>query len=223
MPRRVWCVLLAPLAACTSFATLRSAEVRPGPAFTVQAALAFAPGDEAGWFWSLDCEINCDHGVPGLDLSLAFGSRPSSAGIPYALGFGFNGIYPYLEGYFQLHRGRALPFGLGARLGIPASGWSEHQLYGRLDVTLGTGARLLLDPGLFFHTGNSPNGQNPGTFVGFVQGVGLELSDGVLAITPGVSIVWGRAERHSYGEQIGPAYRAFAMASVGVTFLRKRG
>jgi len=214
--------LAAVLSGCTSFATLRSADVRPGASFLVQASLAASPGDEAGWFWSIDCASQCNHAISALDLGVSFGARSTGAP-PMAFGFGLNGLNPYLDAYLQLSTARKLPFGVGARLGLPLDSWSEHQVYGRLDLALGPDVRLLLNPGLFYHTGHSPNDQNPGSFLGLVQGVGIEFSDGPIAIIPGLAFVWGRAERTSYGEQIGPAYQAFVTASVGIVFRRKPG
>ena len=206
-------------AACTTFSTIRSAEVRPGPGLTVQAAMAWSPGDAAGWFWSLECESHCDHAIAGMDFALAFGS---AGALPLALGFGLNGTNPYLDGYLQLSTSRKLPFGVGARLGLPFESWTEHQVYGRLDVPLGRGMRLLWNPGVFYHTGTSPNGQNPGSFLGLVQGVGMEMGDDGMTITPGLTLVLGRAERNSYGDQIGPEQRPFLSTSVAIAFKRKR-
>lgn len=205
--------------ACTSFATLRSASVRPGASLTVQASLASPPGDDAAWFWSLDCASDCDHAITSMDLAFAYGTR-STAAPPMTFGFGLNGTSAYLETYLQLGRSKPLPFGVGARLGLPIESWHTHQVYGRLDVRLSQDARLLLNPGLFYHTGASPNGQNPGSFVGLVQGVGFELGSGSLVITPGLAAVWGRAERTSYGQTFGPTSRLFATVSLGITFRR---
>src|SRR5690349_11870341 len=106
--------------ACTSFATERSAEVLPGPSLTLQGSISTPPGDEPSWFWSYDCASGCDRAIGGFDAALAFGR---TQGTPYTVGAGVSGLlYPYVEGYIQLGRG-ASPYGVGARLGLPVTGW----------------------------------------------------------------------------------------------------
>lgn len=208
---------IAGAAACTSFATVRSAEVPAGPSLTVQASVASPPGDEAAWFWGLDCARDCDRSIPGGDVVLAYGRTPR-AGRAFTLGVGISGwLYPYAEGYLQLGGSARLPVGVGARLGLPAQSWTEHQVYGRVDVPLGDRMRLLWNPSAFYHVGKSPNGQNPGRFTGHVQGLGLQLGTGTAVVTPSVAVVSGRAERESYGQRYGPESRVFGTAALGVT------
>jgi hypothetical protein len=186
----------------------------------VQGSLASPPGDEAGWFWDDDCASDCDHAIAAVDVGAGYGWRPRN-GPPITAGVGLNGTYPYAEGYVQLGSG-SLPVGVGARVGLPVSSWSEHQLFGRLDVPLRPGARLLLNPGVFYHTGASPNGQIDGSFLGLVQGVGVALGRGPVTVTPAAAFVLGRSERTSYGERIGPVTRSFVTASIGVSVHRRR-
>src|SRR5215207_6260716 len=101
--------LLPFVSGCTSFATVRSAEVRPGTAGALQASASTPPGDVASWFWSYDCAEACDHPVPGGDVGLAYG-WPRRGGAA-ALGVGVNGLHPYVDAYLQLGAGRR-PFGL---------------------------------------------------------------------------------------------------------------
>src|SRR5690349_4614198 len=103
----------------------------------------------------------------------------------------------------QLSGGRS-PFGVGAQVGLSVTRWREHQVYARYDIPSGTRRRLLLNPAAFLHEGESPNGENPGTFVGFVQGVGLLLEGTHVSWTPAATIVAGRAERRSYAQRFGP-------------------
>src|SRR5215213_8192329 len=148
MPWRPFSTLLLIVGAgssCTSFATVRSAEVHPGPSVTLQASISTPPGDGPAWFWSFDCASECDHAIGGFDASLAFGQTGRT---PFAWGAGVSGVHPYVEGYVQIGRGER-PYGVGARLGVPVTSWNEHQLYGRYDVRLANGQRLLLNPGLF--------------------------------------------------------------------------
>jgi hypothetical protein len=203
--------------ACTTFATVRSARVHPGASAAVHVSGSTRPGAETGWFWSYDqdCAEGCDHPVVGGDVGVTYGWTPAGRR-PFALGLGLAGVHPYVDGYAQLDDG-ARPYGVGARLGLPVGGWREHQLYGRYDVPLARRARVLLNPALFLHEGASPNGQNRGTFVAFVQGAGLLLEGNGVSLTPSVALVLGRASRSSYGSRRIPVGAAFATASLGIT------
>jgi hypothetical protein len=199
----------------------RSAEILPGPSTALHASLSTPPGDVAGWFWSLECVQACDHPVVGGDLGLTYGWTRQAGKPSVALGVGTNGTFPYLDGYLQLGTGRR-PFGMGARIGLPASSWREHQLYGRYDVRLSGTTRLLLNPALFLHEGRAPNGESPGSFLGFVQGVGLLFEGEQMSWTPAMALVAGRAQRNSYGQAYGPVRSVFGTASLGVSFHRSR-
>lgn len=109
--------LLGPLSGCTTFATPRSAEVRPGNQFSVQAALGSPPGDEAAWFWSFDCATDCNHAVGGVDLNFTRGWVKED-GRGFTFGGGLNGTQPYVEGFLQLKSGPQDPLGVGGRLGL---------------------------------------------------------------------------------------------------------
>ena len=208
-------------AGCTTFATVRSARVDPGLSAAVHASASTNPGDEAGWLWAYDCAERCGEPVFGADLGVTYGWSGPERRLPFALGVGSSGVYPYAEGYLQLARGRR-PFGLGARVGLPLDGWFQHQAYARLDVPLAPRARLLLNPALFLHDGASPNGWNRGTFVAFVQGAGVLLEGERVSLTPAVALVLGSARRDRSGTRTGPEATAFATASLGITFHRRR-
>ncbi len=205
---------------CASFSTVRSAVVSSGSAFTAQATVASPPGDAAAWFWSFDCEQRCDHAIAGGDLAYAYG-RGATSRRPYTVGAGLNGTFPYVEGYLQLDTSRTRPFGVGVRGGLPVGGWMEHQVYARYDVKMTSGVRLLWNPGVLYHTGHSPNGENPGTFVGVVQGFGAAVGSGARVITPSVAVVWGRTARRSGATQIGPVSQVFGSAGLSVGFRRR--
>ena len=162
--------------------------------------------------------MDCDHPVVGGDLSVAYGWPGAKGGFAFAIGTA--GIHPYIDAYAQLGTGRS-PWGIGARLGS-FSNWREHQVYGRYDVRLGGRSRLLLNPALFIHEGESPNGANPGSFVGFVQGVGVLLEGRHVSWIPSIAVVAGRAERTSYGDRFGPTTSVFGTASLGMTLHRER-
>jgi hypothetical protein len=212
---------LLPAVGCTSFATVRSAEVHPGTSAALHASASTRPGSVAGWFWADDCEQACDRAVAGGDAGITHGWPRGGGAGAVALGVGVSGVHPYVDGYVQLGAGRR-PFGVGARVGPPLTGWREHQLYARYDVPLGGRARLLLNPAFFVHEGRSPNGENPGTFLALVQGVGLLLEGERVSWTPAVALVAGRARRTSYGERYGPERSVFGAASLGVTVHQRR-
>lgn len=219
-PVRALAVLLlgAAGAGCTSFATVRSAQVHPGSSFTMQGSLTTPPGDETGWFWSLDCAEDCSPPIANVDALYTYGSAGER---PYSLTAGVSGLVPYVEGYKQLNAGSARPYGVGARVGLPVIGWSDHQLYGRYDVRLGDGRRLLWNPGVFLHAGRSPNGQSRGHFAAVVQAVGMEHRGPRRTVVPALALVVGQGRRRRYSDDESFT-SVFGAASVSVTFHRPR-
>ena len=212
--------LAAASVGCTSFSTVRSAEVREGLSLTLQASTTTPPGDEVAWFWAFDCAERCDHMISSFDVAATIGSSGAPA---FSFGAGLNGLLnPYLEGYLQLRQSPSTPFGIGGRLGLPVTGWASHQLYARYDVPVWSGRTLLLNPGIFYHTGNSPNGELPGHFIALVQGIGLQFGSETASIVPAMSVGVGRGERESYGNAIGPFTTVFGAASVSITLQRRR-
>ena len=211
-------VLALPLAACTSFSAVRSAKVRPGLGAEAVVALSGRVNDETGWLYSFECAEDCEHEIPGIDAAVSYGWPRTIAGLPGTVSLGMNGIYPYADAYLQIGGG-SVPFGVGGRVGLPLTGWAEHQVYGRLDVPLGDRARLLLNPAFFALTGHSRSSR--GSLVAFVQGVGLEIDAGRVSFTPAVSLVAGRVERvrSGSGAERGPA--VFPTASLGISLHRK--
>lgn len=207
--------------ACTTFATVRSADVRPGPSVAVHASYSTPPGDVAGWFWSYDCVTRCSFATPGIDVGYTYGWRRPDSVRAVALGVGVNSFYPYVDGYMQLASGQR-PYGVGVRVGLPVQSWRQHQLYARYDIPLRERTRLLVNPGILLHEGRTPNGQTSGHFVGLVQGVGLEFMGRNVSWTPAVAVVAGQAQRRDYFARLGPERRVFAMASLGFTVHRSR-
>lgn len=205
--------------ACTSFATIRSAEVAPGPSLVVQASATTPPGDEAAWFWTLDCVDRCNHAIWAADLGLAIGLASPTSPNAFALAVGLNGTYPYADGYIQLSRRPRAAYGLGARIGIPIERWNEYGVYGRLDRPLRGRQRLLLNPGVFYHTDHSGYYLSTPSFLALVQGVGLLLDGNSVRFAPGLSVIVARGRQPNYPE---PFYTAFAMASATLSFQRHR-
>lgn len=205
-------------AGCTSFSTVRSARVTPGLSGTIQASVASPPGDDAAWFWSFDCADQCNHAILGTDVVLAYGSR-WKGGRVLTIGGGVTGFEPYVEAYTELSADRNL--GIGARTGLPRLGsWTTRQVYLRSDWSLNHEYRFLWNPGIVHHSGRSPNGENPGSFLGVVNGFGIEAGAGPMTVTPSASLVWGRSQRNSYGEQFGPTHSLFVTAALSMGFRR---
>ncbi len=213
-------LLQAPvLTACTGFGTLRSAQVAPGPSFQIQASVTSPPGDDAAWFWSL-CADHCDHAIAAPDINLGYGFV-SATGPTGAVSLGISGTFPYVDGYLQLGKRERAAEGLGVRVGLPLGGWNEHMVYGRIDRPLGRHQRLLLNPGIFYHGGNSPNGENPGTFLGLSQGFGLLFEGTHASFAPGVTLIVARVDRSSYGQTVASDWTGFAVFSASVMFHRR--
>lgn len=202
--------LFASLAGCTSFGAVRSADVYPGPSLAAHVSAAPFPGDIPGWFWSWDCASDCNHPILSADVSFAWGLKPSTT-TAVALAAGLSGTYPYADAYLQLSRRPRRSFGIGARLGIPTGSWNEYAIYARVDRPLGAHDRLLFDPAVFYHVGNSPNGQNPGWLLAFAPGIGLMIEGKRTSVTPAVSLVAGGGDRR--GDSFGAL---FLVLSVGL-------
>jgi hypothetical protein len=211
---------LALLSGCT-FSTVRSAEVYPGLSLSVQASTTTPPGEDVYWFSALDC-YECNKPVTALYTELTLGSASPDGARGNEFSAGFDGLMPFIGAYRQLAKSERSAYGIGGRLGLPIVSWKSSQLYGRYDRLLAPGQRLLLNPALVLHWGNSPNGENPGHYVGIAQGVGMEFEGKSVSFIPAASVVLLRGERSCYGTCDGPFTTAFATASVAVVFHRKR-
>ena len=212
-----WLILPLLAAGCSSFTAVRSAQVQPSHTLHAMASLSSPVGDQAGWFYSMDCASSCSTAVAALDLGWDYGLT-NSRGTGGTLGVGLAGLTPYVEGYWQIGAGKR-PFGIGGRLGIPLSSWNEHRLYARLDMPNRDGSqRFLWNPGITLHTGNSPNGQNPGSIFAITNGFGMESGSDRVRWTPSIAVVTARAGHSSYGQSQGSAWSTFAVAGIGVTY-----
>lgn len=214
LQKRIAVAALVASAACTPFAAVQPAAVEPGLQVSFQAALTSPPGDDIGWFYSFDCEFECNHAIIAPDIGVHL-AVDGENGPPVSIGGGIAGTYPYAEIYTQLGDSPDRPWGIGGRLGIPLMEWTEHRLYARFERPTGDRS-LILNPTLYVLSGNSPNGQNPGTFLAFVQGVGLVDRRQRTTIIPALAAGVGRGWRDSYGEELGPFNTFFATASVSI-------
>ena len=204
---------MAVLSGCTSFATPRSASVQPGVHMLVQGSVSTPPGDGAAWFWALDCASNCNHAIGAAEFNLTYGFLPED-GLGFSFGGGVNGTESYLEGYKQFRGGVQNPWGFGARLGLPLYPWHEHRIFLRYDKILESGNRLLYNPSVIIHSGNSPSGMQPGTFVGLTQSVGFQRRGPGSQVTSALTLVLGRGRRNEFGT----FGSAFLVGSVSVVF-----
>lgn len=210
----VVCLLLH---GCT-FAHVRSAQVNPGTTVHVQASLSSDPGPDAGWFWAFGDCYRCSSPIPALDVGVSYGIAGSDGHRPRAWEAGLDGFSGYAGGYVQLFQGERSAYGVGGRFGIPWPAPISHSmLYGRYDRLLPNGDRLLWNPALLVHAGNSPNGANPAAFVGLVQSAGLEMRGKYITVIPSVSLVLGGGYGRSYGQPRGPFRATFGTAAVSVS------
>jgi hypothetical protein len=206
--------------ACTPFVAVHPAAVEPGVNISFQAALTTPPGDDAAWFWSFDCAFECNHVILAPDLGVHI-ATDEAFGLPLQVGVGMAGSSGYTEIYKQMGDAPGRPWGVGGRIGIPWADWSEHRLFARFERPAGDHS-LVLNPTLYLYTGNSPNGQNPGTFVAFIQGFGLVDRRERTTVIPALAAGVGRGWRKQYGEEIGPFNTAFATASISIIVHRQR-
>lgn len=111
-------LLAAACAACSSFSTVRSAVVHPGPSLMIHGSIASPPGDETAWFYAFNCASDCNEVFSGGDIGLSFSHVPEK-GTPFTFGLGSNGLYPYAEGYWQIARSERVPSALARDLACP--------------------------------------------------------------------------------------------------------
>jgi hypothetical protein len=206
---------------CTSFADVRSAEVRPGLQVDGGITVSAPPGDAAAWFWTLDCASHCDHAIISPNVAIRHGRVPQSGGRPYELGAGISGMFPYATGYLQLARGPR-PVGVGARVGIPFTTWREDAIFARYDLSSGS-TRVVLAPTVFLHSGSSPNGGNRGWFLAFAPALGLQHERSGVSVTTSLAPVLGHTKRsRSLGREVISGSAAFLVAGLSLSFAGAR-
>lgn len=212
---RSWALLLISLSniGCTGFVPVRSATVTPGIRGDLAATVSMPPGDEAAWFWSLDCVSDCDRWIPSLSAAASYGFVQEE-GAAYELGVGASGLYPYLHGFVQLRRGPR-PVGVGGRIGLPHDSWREDVLYVAYDVTEEDSGRIVMTTSLFRHGGGTPNGATRGSLVGLGQGLGLVGG----AVDVSLALVVGRVQRESEGRDLSSS-TAFLVLGMGTAVSR---
>lgn len=212
--------VLALLSGCT-LSTVRSAEVYPGLSLNAQASAMSPPGEDAYWFWAYDCD-GCNEWVHGLYAEMTLGNVSADGARGHEFSAGLDGLVPFVGAYRQLGKSERSAYGIGGRVGLPLVSWTTSQVYGRYDRILRPGQRLLLNPAVLLHWGNSPNGENAGHFLGLVQGVGMEEEGEHASFIPAVSVGLLSGKRPSFGDSGGAFTTAFATASLTVVLHRKR-
>lgn len=189
-------VAAAVAGACTSFADVRSAEVSPGLGFSTGVTLATPPGDDAAWFWALDCDAACNQWLLSPAASLTVGVGSADGAPAYEIGLGTSGIYPHVEGYVQIRQG-SRPLGVGVKVGVSRWAWYQDAVFLRYDVPLRDGYRLLFVPTLLRHAGS--NDTTRGSFTALAAGFGLDRRTGGASWTLSVVPVVGATRRKSQG------------------------
>lgn len=181
------------LTGCTTFTSVRSAEVSSGRTVDLGITYAPPPGDAAAWFWTWECASDCNHALRGASVGIRQGFVPSDGGPAFEVEGGLSGTAPYVDGYAQLVRGRH-PLGIGARLSPLPGGW-EGAPYARYDLVLGPSIRVLLNPAFFRHSVGGSRGTR-GTFTAFAPGIGVKLGDDQgSSMTLSLVYVRGRSRR----------------------------
>jgi|GEM_PF-2870148 hypothetical protein len=107
-----------------------------------------------------DCPLCYSKSIPITEIGFRYGFKP------FSIGLILSGSVPQVDLYWQLHEGEKADFGIGCSLGLP-KGWSSHQIYLLFDRRITGHLKLLVNPGLFYHTGQSPNKANKGSLLFF--------------------------------------------------------
>jgi hypothetical protein len=186
--------------------------------------VAAALGNETSWFWDVgsDDPLGSSGLLPVAEVGLYYGFKAGEALRLFSIGVLMSGDVPQAEIYAQLCDEEKVDYGIGAHLGLP-TGWHSHQLFFLYDRRLRENIKLILTPGLFYHTGQSPNGANTGSLLFFTQSVGLAFESSRVTFSPCVALITGRG-RLSIASM--PPERKFSdtfmTAWLGITLHKKR-
>ena len=112
-----------------------------------------------------------------------------------------SGVSPYVDGYVQLGR-RPAAIRLGARLGLPALGWHDHQVYARYDIPVTRSRACSSTSGCVLTRGTPRTDASTGSFLGVVQGVGLQI-EGTSSMDAAWRVVAAAHDATSYGSETG--------------------
>lgn len=186
---------LSLLASCTTFVSVRPAQVSHGSSLLLQASATAPPGELAGWMWSFDCAEGCNHGIPGLEIGYGRGISDSTRAW-YVEGGAALPVTPYLEVYRQVGD-RSRPRGFGVRVGAPVAGWGEYRAFYRTDPR----PNLTANTHLVVASGHSPNGESSATFIALIQSFGRMSNGATSGFIPSFSFGVTHTLRNRYGEQ----------------------
>lgn len=214
--------VLFALAGCVPYANVRSAEVRTGIDFQAQSSLTTNSG--VGIIGVHGCFDECSPPEPqkyySLDLSANVGLALPSPAPAVEIGAGLNGHWAYGSVYVQLHDGEQHDYGIGMR-SAPSLEVIDQHVYGRYDLTLPSGRRVLWNPGVYYHLERK---YREVRMVALVQSVGTEKSSGHWILRPAATLVLARGRYEddpTYPETSGAEHTfqtAFAVFSVGLVF-----
>lgn len=107
-----------------------------------------------------------------------------------------------------------------APLGIPI-GWHSHQLFFVYDLKLNDRMKVLINPGIFHHAGQSPNGANTGSLLFFMQCIGMAIECNYITFFPGASFIAGRGELSISNEPPGRFNDFFMTFSLAISIHKK--
>lgn len=209
-------LLLPALASASSLTSTRPAQVNTGFAFHLTGGVTSPVHGDTYWFYDLagDNSHPDSSPLPLAEAGVTLGDRRVH------LGLFARSPCPQVEVYGQLYDGKKVDVGVGARAGIPVFGWAAHQAFLRSDYQLRRNIKLLVDPGVYYHTGKSPNGETKGSLLFFTQSVGLAFTTRRVTFTPSLSLVTGSGDIKRWASGSEHHRDTFAAVSISVSFHR---
>ena len=153
-----------------------------------------------------------------LDLSANLGLVLPSPAPPVEIGGGLNWYGPYGSLYVQLHNSEQRDYGIGIR-GLPTLEVIDQHLFGRYDLVLSSGRRILYSPGVYYR---NERAYSRNQMLAFVQSIGTEKPSGHWTFRPAATLVLARGryeEENVFPESLRQNHTfrtAFAVLSVGL-------
>ncbi|RMD94554.1 MAG: hypothetical protein D6814_14365 [Calditrichaeota bacterium] len=208
---------------CASFAPMRSAQVAPGFSGDVKLGMTSSLSKEAYWLYDAgsDCPLCDSKPIAVSEVAFRYGiKKPGARGIQ--LGLVGNDMDAQLEFFSEVRQRPAWKLGGGLRLGLPlVASWASHQLFVVYERRLGENSTFCYAPGIYYHTGHSPNCMNHGSLFLLSQGLGLEFSTGLVSLTPAVTISVGNATVNIADEGQSSSMDVILAGSVSISLHRQ--
>ncbi|RMG36811.1 MAG: hypothetical protein D6732_07685 [Methanobacteriota archaeon] len=212
----VFCgLLISLLTGCAPFSAIGTAEVDKGFSLQIQSGVTVPPSQETYWFYDYlsDCPLCDANSIFLAQIGSRYGFKPLSLGL-FVSGDGIQA-----EIYRQLHDGGKVDYGIGGRIGLPLLiEWYSHQIFFRYDLRLKKKLKLLLNPTLYYHTGESPNGANQGSLLFLTPSIGLALESKHVTLFPNVSLIMGKGNLNRRSEPERKFNDIFFSFSLGLSF-----